>query len=353
MSIVFNRKPGVFADIEFSLFFIYNIEWFQEKMEGYGVKVHKDFFKNINQLKKWVDCNKIYMDVFFTTEIYDGMDRTLSLPCLNKSNMWEMNSYEDFINSVRESKEEDVKRAIINELLVLKERKNELEDVVNDDKKIIALIESFGCSSRIKWSVFTFLSNIEKYINEYADFLTKYIKQYDKLIGKMAREMDMFNNYIEKNIENEGLEFLKKVIDGLWEIDDYEEIYVSTMHINSISLASEYYDNKIYVLIGSNFEETIKQINGKDNIGENVSLFKGLSDKTRFNILKLLIEKEVYGQEIADAVGVSMATVNYHMTFLLTTKVVQLKKNGQKTYYSLNKERLREGIEFLEDTFKL
>lgn len=74
---------------------------------------------------------------------------------------------------------------------------------------------------------------------------------------------------------------------------------------------------------------------------------------TRFKILTLLIEKGVFGKEIADAVGVSMAIVNYHMTFLLTTQVVQLKRQGQKTYYSLNKERLKESIEFIKKTFKL
>lgn len=353
MSIVFNNKPGILADVEFSLFFIYNLEWFENKMENLGVKINKEFSKNINQLKRKVDCNKVYMDVFFSTEIYGGIDRSLSIPCLSKDKIWKMNSYDELISEIKGLSEEEVKGSIISEILELKDRSNELEDLMKDDKKVIEIIESLNCSSSMKWTLFTFLNNIKKNMDEFIDFLEKYIKDYEKVVNKRIDEMKIFNDYIERNIEEVGLEFLKSITGGIWNLDDYEDIYVSTMHINSMSLAGTTLEDEIYIFIGSNFEETLKQINGADKVSENVSLFKGLGDMTRFNILKLLIEKEVYGQEIADAVGISMATVNYHMTFLMTTKVVQLKRNGQKTYYSLNKERLKEGIGFIEKTFKL
>lgn len=353
MSIVFNNKPGILADVEFSLFFIYNLQWFEEKMENFEVKIDKGFMRNIKELKKKVDCEKVYMKVFFSTDIFGGMDRSLSLPCLDKSKLWNMESYEELINSVKESSEESIKKSIISQLLDLKDRSNELNEVLKEDKKVIELIESLECEASTKWTLFNFLNNIKKYMEEYIEFLNKYIKEYDKVINKRMKEIETFNDYIETNIDKGGKDFLRKAIGGIWEPDDYKRIYVSTMCINAMSCAAEERGDTIYIFIGSHFEETLKQINGADKVSENVSLFKGLGDMTRFNILKLLIEKEVYGQEIADAVGISMATVNYHMTFLMTTKVVQLKRNGQKTYYSLNKERLKEGIEFIEKTFKL
>lgn len=353
MSIVFNEKPGILADIKFSLFFIYNFEWFEAQMQNFEVKINKEFIKNINQLKNKVDCSKVYMKVLCSTEIYGGTDEALILTGLSNDKIWKMNSYDDLINTIKDLKEEEIKSSIIYELLVIKNRSNELKTVLKEEKEVIELIESLECSSSMKWTLFTFLNNIKKYMNEFVEFLEKYLKEYDKLVNKRIEEMKVFNYYIKKNIEEGGREFFKGITSGIWNLDDYKNIYVSSMHINSMSLSGTELKDELYIFIGSHFEETIKQINGADKVSENVSLFKGLGDMTRFNILKLLIEKEVYGQEIADAVGISMATVNYHMTFLLTTKVVQLKRNGQKTYYSLNKDRLKEGIGFIEKIFKL
>lgn len=353
MSIVFNSKPGILIDAKFSLMIIYNFEWFESKIEGFGIKLPKDFLKNLKQLKKFVDCDKVYMDVFFNTDIYGHNDQILELPGIDREKLWYMDSYDDLINAIKVTSEEDVKKSIVSQLLDLKERENELEEIMKDDKKVIDLIESLSCSAGSKWSLVKFLNNIKMYMDELIEFLTKYLKEYDKVVSKRVDEMSIFNNYIEKNLEESGVEFLKKILSGIWDTDSFKEIYVSTMHINSVSCAGSTNGDKLYIFIGSNFEDAVKQINGADKEGECVTLFKGLSDITRFKILKLLLEKEVFGQEIANAFGISMATVNYHMTLLLTTKVVQLRRKGQKTYYSLNKERLKDGIKFLEETFKL
>ena len=52
-------------------------------------------------------------------------------------------------------------------------------------------------------------------------------------------------------------------------------------------------------------------------------VFKNLADKTRFQILNLLKSGDLYGQEIAEKVGITLATVSYHMSFLLAANLVR------------------------------
>lgn len=214
MSIVFNEKPGILAEIKFSLFFIYNFEWFEAQMQNFEVKINKEFIKNINQLKKKVDCSKVYMKVLCSTEIYGGTDEALILTGLSNDKIWKMNSYDDLINTIKDLKEEEIKSSIIYELLVIKNRSNELKTVLKEEQEVIELIESLECSSSMKWNLVTFLNNIKKYMNEFVEFLEKYLKEYDKLVNKRIEEMKVFNYYIKKilkRVEENSLKVLQVV----------------------------------------------------------------------------------------------------------------------------------------------
>jgi DNA-binding transcriptional ArsR family regulator len=71
---------------------------------------------------------------------------------------------------------------------------------------------------------------------------------------------------------------------------------------------------------------------------------KALADETRLQIITLLQSRELYAQEIVEALGLSQPTVSRHLQLLERTEVVQVRrKNGMK-YYSINRERGREVI---------
>ncbi len=85
---------------------------------------------------------------------------------------------------------------------------------------------------------------------------------------------------------------------------------------------------------------------------ENVSLerfsnaFKSLSDTNRIAILKLLAEKSWYGQEIAEKLNITPATVSYHMAFLQKAGFISFQRMDNRFYYCLNKTNL---IKYVED----
>lgn len=64
--------------------------------------------------------------------------------------------------------------------------------------------------------------------------------------------------------------------------------------------------------------------------------FKALSDPKRIEIVRLLSERPYYGQELAEKLNVTAATISYHMTFLLNQNMVVYERMDNRFYYSLH-----------------
>ncbi len=73
-----------------------------------------------------------------------------------------------------------------------------------------------------------------------------------------------------------------------------------------------------------------------------VRLYKALGDETRLRILRLLAGREMYLQELANAIGVSHVTVLHHMAILRAAHVVQVVERENLKYYRLRAGRARE-----------
>ncbi|MGD9099515.1 MAG: metalloregulator ArsR/SmtB family transcription factor, partial [Anaerolineae bacterium] len=68
---------------------------------------------------------------------------------------------------------------------------------------------------------------------------------------------------------------------------------------------------------------------------------KALADETRLHILSLLQEREMYAQEIVEAIGLSQPTISRHLQLLERTEVLSTRQERRIKYYSINRARGR------------
>jgi DNA-binding transcriptional ArsR family regulator len=83
-----------------------------------------------------------------------------------------------------------------------------------------------------------------------------------------------------------------------------------------------------------------------------VRVLKALADETRLRILQLLARKPMYGQQLAEALGVSHPTISHHMAQLRIAGLTQteLDEEGNKTYF-VQREALESLFAVLRDAF--
>ncbi|MBZ9607343.1 metalloregulator ArsR/SmtB family transcription factor [Clostridium estertheticum] len=353
MKIIFDKRQGVLLDLFDSISWVLN-DCHREMHSKFEAEVNKDVERAVKALSKIVNKNIELLEVYFKEE------SPLNYPIDKNSDIWGCSDKEELINFIRKLNGQQIKYEAIKSMGEFKEdadSKEKINEILQSDIKILDLIESLKVDDNMKWKLLKLINNSDKWVREFMQFIEGYISQYEQTMEKYEKSIQVFNNYVEENINNDGIKFLEKILgnfkDVFLKFDDYEEIYVNTIFFNSISCAFHESDKKLYMFLGRDFEATTKRLIGENEFEKNINIFKNLCDKTRFNILNYLMDGEVYSQEIANKYGISMATVSYHMNYLASVKLVKSEKRAQKTYYVVNKDTLRESIEFLKKTFKL
>jgi hypothetical protein len=76
---------------------------------------------------------------------------------------------------------------------------------------------------------------------------------------------------------------------------------------------------------------------------------KALADETRLQILTLLQGRELYAQEIVDQLNISQPAVSRHLNLLAAANVLQIRREGNAKYYTVNSETLKH----LADTLRV
>lgn len=71
---------------------------------------------------------------------------------------------------------------------------------------------------------------------------------------------------------------------------------------------------------------------------EAINLFKCLADKSRLQILKSLIQEEMYVERLSERLNLTPATISFHLKKLENAKAVKSRKDQYYTIYSINED---------------
>lgn len=74
---------------------------------------------------------------------------------------------------------------------------------------------------------------------------------------------------------------------------------------------------------------------------------KALSDINRLNILKLIGSKELCACKLLEFLQINQSTLSYHMKLLSDCSLVNIRKDGKWSHYSLNSTQIDEFIAYL------
>ena len=69
-----------------------------------------------------------------------------------------------------------------------------------------------------------------------------------------------------------------------------------------------------------------------------LKLYKGLADRSRLQILKSLLEEDMYVERLAQRLELTPATVSFHLKKLMDAGAVSSRREQYYTMYSINKE---------------
>lgn len=213
----------------------------------------------------------------------------------------------------------------------------ELEECFSSTEKLFSYIKASDYSGEEKSKLYEFFINPAPYsqalqyeLIEKEILLSIYYKEnYDKIIE--AHNNTTFEMLCDnvKDLHNLSLDFLK----------DSDSLYTS------FCLLHKYYMNlflgaeKVVYLLGFDYVEIISTILNTQNVPPLENLCGALSETSRIQILKLLLErKEVTCKDLEKIFNFSGSTAYHHITLLTRIGAVKIRNEGKTIYYSLNRK---------------
>ena len=79
------------------------------------------------------------------------------------------------------------------------------------------------------------------------------------------------------------------------------------------------------------------------------AIFKALSDENRIEILKMLLTGEKCACRLLEKLNITQPTLSHHMKILCDAEIINGRKVGKWTYYSINCE----GVTMLRDMMQV
>lgn len=350
MKIVFDKSAGELLDLFWSLYYMTNYEYVQAEVKKLGVELNTDVEQDFLELVKAANIGHLGVEAFFDRET------RISEALVHMDEVFDT-TLEELLQGISKLPKEEVLKRLVMELLAdsiesEKDREKEALTIVSQNG-VFNLIKGLDASPAAKWHLFSFIDDMERNIGQFISIVEQYAPIYYSSIKKHEKTIDDFNNMMEKRIERDPETFLKELTRGNYRAENYETVLISTTYYYAYNLFFKTKDRLGHLVVGIDFEKAIKGLEGQNELENTLIVFKNLSDKTRFEIIRLLLSKDYFGQELAEELKITSATVSYHMNFLMTAKLVHVERKEHKAYYTLNKEALRGCIGFLNREFKL
>lgn len=257
----------------------------------------------------------------------------------------ELLSIENFIYYINNSDKADFFYYLLNESI----DKERIKKAFNNKN------ERYKIQEKIKWIVeedmlMNFFDNPEEIKNEAVAILKAvyqkgFLDRLDQGADRLGEGVSYVNDFIGKDTIEVVLEKItgkpKRVFSG------YREYYIIPSYFVSPRLIRIYSDDKLYVV----FDCRVTRDKKEALLDELSSLLKVIDDKSRMEILRILVNGKSYGKALSDIIGISTPTISHHLEVLKQAGLVKEEKLRNIKYFYADKDRLKKIIDDINKYF--
>ncbi|MBS6195700.1 MAG: winged helix-turn-helix transcriptional regulator [Clostridiales bacterium] len=206
------------------------------------------------------------------------------------------------------------------------------------------LLRNFSADPGCKWECYEIYCNLEEHFAHVKELLAP-------VIAVLKRHEGTLLKLIRENAPSETPHFLKdqQFIRNLYMDElllEYSVFGFNGVGVRILDVSPNHGRVSYGIYVDAFVQEKARQEQASLQTADR---WKSLSDKNRIRILCLLKEREMFGQELKEALGLSNATISHHMNALLVDDFVSLRKDGSRVVYSLNREKIREAIDGIKN----
>lgn len=340
---------------------IFAKEHYEEKMEDDDIEVPSfvRYFEFLSRVEKRLKPYKKDIEVFYKKEFMGDYDFIELISKVYR--IFGHKSEKEYLDMLLGLNEQDIITSIAYGVIYAHDRIECSEEVMTraralslDKTELISLIKELPTESASKWDLFLYTEEPLKHMKMYVELMNTLLPIFEEFYSLYEEEVNGYGQYLVDFLNENGAKGLEEktysILDSKILNEEENNIFVSAMMQFAISLSSP--DSKYnYIVWGLMMEDAFKRMKEKNEnkINERVQVFKNLGDKTRYEVVKLIASGETSTKKIARALGVSSATISYHISNLLQAKIIKIDRTENRYGYLIDHELLENVINGLKE----
>lgn len=273
-------------------------------------------------------------------------------------------SPKEYLKNMKEISEEQIKVSILYDYLTFEantgyseELLNKSKEIVKEKNDILECIKAFKIDGEVKWKLFCIYEDPVKYMKKYINLMGKMLPIFESIYVKYEEEILKHGEELVKRLNNMDGKGLTRITNNIINEETFEADNINFIVSIVLAYSAVFFpcSKKSYLVWGMNMTQYFEEMKilSESELNERVTVFKNLGDKVRYETLRLIFNGVTSTKEIAETLGLTSATISYHINSLISAKLVKIGKINSKSAYICDDKYLTKSIKGLANDFDI
>ena len=289
--------------------------------------------------------------------LYFYKDDALRMFFVNVKNVLRYHSFEEYAKVLHSMDEEKIKKQLMTAIVKQDEEEASVEDKVTEllgnQFAFLDFLKNLPIDDTVRWNYFTIMSQPKKFVEDFISLHQILKPIFEKVYAEYLPILEKSYAEFETTIQ-EHPTILAEAFSGTKVIKEIDWASDEISVIPTLLLSDFFFQDSEILILGAKSLEVIQHViqTRLDKQQERINVFKNLGDKTRYQIFCEIAKGTKSVKGIAEQLGITSATVSYHINELVLSNLVVHGWNKKDCTQAIHTELITEVMNgLMEDSF--
>lgn len=289
--------------------------------------------------------------------LYFYKDDALRMFFVNVKNVLRYHSFEEYAKVLHSMDEEKIKKQLMTAIVKQDEEEASVEDKVTEllgnQFAFLDFLKNLPIDDTVRWNYFTIMSQSKKFVEDFISLHQILKPIFEKVYAEYLPILEKSYEEFETTIQ-EHPTILAEAFSGTKVIEEIDWASDEIAVVPTLLLSDFFFQDSEILILGAKSLEVIQHViqTRLDKQQERINVFKNLGDKTRYQIFCEIAKGSKSVKGIAEQLGITSATVSYHINELVLSNLVVHGWNKKDCTQAIHTELITEVMNgLMEDSF--
>ena len=287
------------------------------------------------------------LETYMDKILYFYKDDVLRMFFINVKTLLRYRSFDEYVEFLQSMDEVLIKKQLMTSIVKQDEEElvveDKVEELVGNQFAFLDFLKYLPIDDTLRWNYFTIMSQPKKFVEDFISLHQMIKPIFDKVYAEYLPILEKSYTEFEATIR-EHPTILAEAFTGTKEIKEIDWTSDDISVIPTLLLSDFFFQDSEILLLGAKSLEVIQHFiqTRLDKQQERINVFKNLGDKTRYQIFCEIAKGTKSVKKIAEQLGITSATVSYHINELVLSNLVVQGWNKKDCLKAIHTELITE-----------